>query len=153
MFGLNKAALKTELNKAAKFLFVRADVRYWDDAKVNGVEDSEGKLIPCRVGDTWSPVIRLDDGQVMEWPTGTSADIHYKVCDAGQYLLANENKEEIAIRNGYYVPDDLLSIGSNGYGDYIILNIDADGKIKDWKKIELDPNDWRHPDAPEPEDD
>ena len=37
-----------------KTIEVNAGVRYWEDAIVNGVEDSEGDLIPCREGDLWT---------------------------------------------------------------------------------------------------
>lgn len=70
------------------YIEVSAGVRYWEDASVNGAEDTEGSLIPFRKGDNWEPVIRLADGMVMEWPQGTTADVHFKVCDAGEYWLA-----------------------------------------------------------------
>ena len=66
---------------------ITAEVRYWEDATVNGVEDTDGALIPLRFGDCWMPIIELDTGRVRDWPEGTTADIHYKVCDAGEYEL------------------------------------------------------------------
>lgn len=126
----------------AIYLHVLADVRYWDDATVNGTIDAEGKLIPRRDGDTWRPVIRLADGQIMDWPEGTAADIHYKVCDAGEYFLADENHTRIAKYKDYYVPDDLLCVGDIGYGDYIIFKVGADGKIIFWQQPVLDEEEW-----------
>lgn len=117
---------------SAVYLEVAADVRYWDDATINGVVDEAGTLTPCKNGSSWCPVIRLADGVVMGWPAGTVADIHFKVCDAGQYWLLDADKTRIATWGGYYVPDDFLCPGANGYGDYIILKIDADGAIKNW---------------------
>lgn len=125
----------------AKYLIVNANVRHWVDATVNGVEDVGGKLIPCRSNDLWLPKIRLCDGQIMSWPEGTSADIHYKVCDAGEYFLADFNGKQIAKWNGHYVPDDILA-GGDGYGDYIILKINGDGKIENWKPPVLDESEW-----------
>lgn len=131
----------------ATYLHVEADVRYWEDATVNGADDAEGKLIPRRHGDTWKPVIRLADGQIMDWPEGTTADIHYKVCDAGEYFLADENHTRIAKYKDYYVPDDLLCVGDNGYGDYIIFKVGADGKIIFWQQPAIDADEWDFIDA------
>lgn len=115
------------------YIEVSAGVRYWEDATINGETDDNGTLTPFKSGDLWCPVIRLEDGQVMDWPTGTTADIHFKVCDEGEYWLLDEAKKRIAKWGGYYVPDDFLCPGDNGYGDYIILKIGDDGQIKGWR--------------------
>lgn len=126
----------------AKYLEVEAGVRYWEDARIDGREDSNGELIPCRKGDAWCPVIRLEDGWVLGWPEGKEADIHYKVCDAGLYWLLDVDKNRIAKWSGYYVPDALLCVGDNGYGDYIILKVGGDGKVKNWHAPALDESEW-----------
>lgn len=125
-----------------EFLHVEADVRYWEDATVNGVDDEDGKLIPCRAGHLWAPAIRLDDGLITGWPVGTTADIHYKVCDQGEYWLADQIGERVAKWKGAYVPDDLLCIGDTGYGDYIILKVGADGVIDGWKQPNIESENW-----------
>jgi hypothetical protein len=112
-------------------LKVDADVRYWEDATVNGVEDEDGALIPLRVGDAWCPTINIDEGTIENWPAGTTASIHYKVCDAGVYGLISEDGEMLVSKDGY-VPS-ILSPGGSGYGDYIIMNVDERGKIEGWK--------------------
>lgn len=129
----------------AAFIECEAGVRYWEDAIVNGEEDEDGSRIPCRVGENWCPTIDLRTGKVVGWPEGTTADIHYKVCDAGRYWLLNEAGERIAERDGY-VPGQYLCHGDNGYGDYIIMSINSDGSIVNydpprdgmdgWKAIE-----------------
>lgn len=125
----------------ASFIEVDAGVRYWEDATVNGVEDEAG-AIPLKVGDRWKPVIDLATGAVLNWPPGTTADIHYKVCDDGDYWLLDEAKVRVAKKTGYYVPNDILCVGDNGFGDYIILNIGSDGLIAGWVPPVLDPSDW-----------
>ena len=115
------------------YIEVSAAVRYWDDATVNGVADEGGDLIPHKQGSYWVPVIRLADGVVMGWPAGTTADIHYKVCDAGEYWLLDEDRKRMAQWSGFYVPDDFLCPVGNGYGDYIILKVGADGAIEGWR--------------------
>jgi hypothetical protein len=117
----------------ARYIEVNAGVRYWEDATVNGKEDTNGE-IPFRVGNDWKPVIELATGQIIGWPEGTEADVHYKVCDDGEYWLLDENKKRIAKWASYYVPDRILCIGDRGYGDYIIFKVGSDGKIIDWKQ-------------------
>lgn len=125
----------------AQFVEVSAEVRYWEDADLNGTTDVEGK-IPLRRGDLWEPVIELATGRVLNWPDGTAADIHYKVCDAGEYWLLDESKSRIAKWRGYYVPNDFLCVGDNGYGDYIIFKIGEDGLIAGWRPPYVDEDEW-----------
>lgn len=124
------------------YIEVNADVRYWEDAEVNGKEDADGTLIPCRKGDDWCPVITMSDGKVVGWPSGTLAKVHYKVCDAGEYWLLDADKKRIAKWGDCYVPNDILCIGSNGYGDYIILKINADGFIEGWQQPMINRDEW-----------
>jgi len=124
----------------ATYLEVCAQVRYWEDATVNGAEDTDGTLIPARVNESWRPVIRLADGLVMDWPQGTTADIHYKVCDAGEYWLLDDERKRVAKWAGFYVPGDFLCHGDNGYGDYIIFKVSADGLIEKYRAPEVTMN-------------
>jgi hypothetical protein len=116
-----------------KTLEVKARVRYWEDAYVNGEMDDEGTLIPFREGELWCPVIDIDSGTIIGWPQGTKASIHYKICDAGSYYLKDDQGETVIQINQNYVPS-ILSPKENGYGDYIIMDIDETGKIDNWKK-------------------
>jgi len=119
------------------FIEVSAEVRYWEDAIVNGKNDDNGKLIPLRNGTFWRPIINLSDGKIQDWPKGATANIHYKVSDAGEYWLLNKNKERIAKWGGYYVPNQFLCHGDDGYGDYIILNVNDEGAIENWTIPEI----------------
>ena len=110
-----------------KTLLIDAGVRYWEDATVNGVEDEDGELIPCRFGDRWKPIIDIETGIILNWEIDITAKVHYKVCDDGEYWLMDENDYQITKAKGYYVPDFLGDMG-----DYIILEIDKTGLIKDW---------------------
>lgn len=106
-------------------------VRYWEDGEVNGVQDSDdAPQMPFADGDDWRIDIDLDTGKIAHWPAGTVAKTHYKVCDAGVYTLLTADGEEVAKREGY-VPD-MLCPGDNGYGDYVIMEIGADGQILNW---------------------
>lgn len=131
----------------AKFIEVDAGVRYWEDAILNGEEDEAG-AIPLKKGDRWQPVIELATGRVLDWPPGTVADVHYKVCDDGLYWLLDENRKRIAEWRGHYVPNDFLCVGDNGFGDYIIFTIGADGLIADWSEPVVIEAEWRLAPAP-----
>lgn len=124
------------VSKEVKYLLAECGVRYWEDGVVNGTEDTDGELIPLRVKDAWSPTIDLETGVIQDWPDGTTASLHYKVCDAGIYKLLDAEKNVVREIDGY-VPD-MLSPGGSGYGDYIIMDIGPDGKIENWS-VDLEP--------------
>lgn len=122
-------------------LIVEAAVRYWEDAEINGVQiPEEGEGTPFKVGELWKPRIDLVEGRFLDWPEGTTAHFHYKVCDTGEYWIEQEGKR--LKWNGYYVPDDFLCVGDSGYGDYIILDVAKDGTIPGWKQPEIDEEKW-----------
>lgn len=125
-----KAKIKTKLNVEIKYLDVKAGVRYWEDSTVNGVEDETGELIPCRLEDYWCPSIDIDKGQIVNWSKGTVADIHYKVCDDGEYKIRDYEGNVVLEIDGY-VPNT-MSPKEDGFGDYIIMEVDENGFIKDW---------------------
>jgi len=127
-----KAEISVKKEVEIKTLEVKAGVRYWEDAEVNGVDDDMGDLIPCRDGDLWRPIIDIDTGVISNWVKGTTAEIHYKVCDDGSYYLKDEKGETVLSIENNYVPS-ILSPKEKGYGDYIIMDIDENGKIQDWK--------------------
>ena len=113
-----------------EYLFVEAVVKYWQDGIIDGIQDNDGNM-PCRVGNIWKPLINVNTGKIINWKQGTTASIHYKVCDDGIYKLLDANMELIKkIRD--YVPR-MLSPKEEGWGDYIIMDIDADGQIQHWK--------------------
>ncbi len=114
-----------------KYLQARCGVRYWEDAKVDDVEDTEGTLIPCRDGDDWSPLIELETGRIENWKQGVTADIHYKVCDDGDYMLLDENRQLVKAIYDDYVPS-IMCPKDSGYGDYVIMDVDANGVIQNW---------------------
>ena len=118
------------------YLKASCAVRYWEDGVVNGLVDDIGVLIPCREGDNWEPVIHLGNGRIEDWPPGTNASIHYKVCDAGIYWLLDDAKNPIARVEGYVI--SMMSPKKNGYGDYVIMDIDAAGQIAGWR-VDLEP--------------
>lgn len=118
----------------AKYLSVEAFVRYWEDATINGVDDTEGNLTPCRKGDLWCPNIDIDSGKILNWEVGKEADIHFKVCDRGSYYIKDADGNVLLKREREYVPS-IMYPEENGFGDYIIMKIDKDGQIKNWNPV------------------
>lgn len=110
---------------------VKAGVRYWEDATVDGVEDTEGLLIPCREGSLWCPEIDVDSGTILNWRKGVKAKVHYKVCDSGSYYLRDAEGKDVLWIEEDYVPNGLIP---GKYGDYIEMDIDAEGRILNWPK-------------------
>lgn len=128
-----KVEIKVKKEFYIKLLHIFADVRYWEDSTVNGIEDTDGELIPCRFDDTWMPVIEIETGRITNWDKGTTANIHYKVCDGFSYSIEDDNEEIVIEENDIYVPC-IMYPKSNGCGDYIIMNIDENGFIENWNK-------------------
>jgi len=131
-----KVKVKIEREVEIKTLHVEAGVRYWEDTSVNGIDDEKGSLIPCKDGELWKPIIDIDSGVITNWKQGTKADVHYKVCDAGSYYLEDTEGNTVLSIEGDYVPK-MMCPKESGYGDYIIMDIDENGKIADWDGTNL----------------
>lgn len=136
---------------------VDTKVRYWEDATINGERDidfyeakGEGEpKMPCavKIKETpreniysdhwrWKPTIDVDSGRITNWTIGTEARVHYKVCDEFSCTLLNDGGKEILVYEDY-VPSFMYP-QEDGYGDYIIMDINKDGYIKNWdtKRVE-----------------
>lgn len=116
---------------------VYAHVRYWQDSKINGVyDDPEDPQMPCVAGADddkyWVPKIEADTGLILNWTPGVEASIHYKVCDECE--LTFTKGDAVVSKYDGYVPD-FLCPKEEGYGDYIIMDIDSNGYIKNWDKV------------------
>ena len=126
-----KIELTVKKEFEVEFLQVSAGVRYWDDGTINGECRADGFDTPCKDGDRWKPIIKIETGEIVNWDKGNKAEMHYKVCDDGLYTLIDDKGEMVKAIDGY-VPS-LMCPKENGYGDYIIMDIDEDGMIQDWK--------------------
>ena len=128
-----KAKIQVVKEGDLKLLIVKAGVRYWEDTEVNGESDTEnGDNIPCKEGSLWSPHIDIETGKIINWEKGKRAEVHYKVCDCLGYEIQDEKGEIVLSAKDGYVPSTLCP-KDNGYGDYIIMDIDEDGQIEDWE--------------------
>lgn len=126
-----KYKIKIETEVDIKTLQVKAGVRYWEDATIDGVEDVDGNLTPCRVGDYWCPSIDVETGIILNWEKGKTASTHFKICDDGSYYLVDDKENIVLSIEDDYVPS-ILCPKRSGYGDYIIMDIDENGKINNW---------------------
>jgi hypothetical protein len=111
-------------------LIAKVKPRYWEDTTVNGEDDVLGGQMPCAKDGLWCPEIDIETGVVTNWKQGTVAAVHYKVCDNGEYPLFDKENNLIKTVKGY-VPK-IMCPKESGYGDYIIMDIDENGKINDW---------------------
>ena len=128
-----KVEMKVIKEVDIKTLLVFAGVRYWEDAEINGIEDTEsGNGIPCKSGGMWMPKIDVETGVITNWEDGKSAFIHYKVCDQCSWQLLDEQGFIVVDVENEYVPETLAPEGK-GYGDYIKMRVDENGKIANWK--------------------
>ena len=127
-----KVAIKVEKEVDLKTLDVDVSGHCWEDATVNGKEDTDGTMIPCRDGDSWCPSIDIDTGQIINWTQGVTADIHYKVRDGGLYHIFDKDGDCVLWIEEDYVPK-IMCPGGTGYGDYIIMKVDENGFIQNWK--------------------
>lgn len=125
-----KVTIKVEKEVDIIYCQLKVAPRYWEDATVNQTEDVDGNLVPCREGDLWCPLINIETGQIVNWKEGVTADIHYKVCDEGSYYLQDEEFNTLLSIEDEYVPNSLIP---GEYGDYIIMTVNGDGLIKEWK--------------------
>jgi hypothetical protein len=127
-----KVTIKTE--HEVKYLKAFIGARYWEDTEVDGVFDTEdGDNIPCKSedGEYWCPIIELETGVITNWEKGKTASVHYKSCDDNSFYLVDGNDKTVAMRKGYVI--NMMCTAEDGYGDYVIMDIDADGKIENWK--------------------
>ena len=113
-----------------KYLDVCVRMRYfYEDNSVSGFADYNVDL-PCLIRELWCPLIDIPTGIITNWIIGVKAKIYTKVRDEGVYTILSEDKYKLKELVGY-VPE-IMCPGGQGYGDYIIMNIDENGKIENW---------------------
>lgn len=124
---------------------------WWEDSDVSkdGSEFEEGSLdnMPQSMLLDWTPQIsdyenfkgqkcffmkiNPDTGQIENWEKGYKMNIYWKVVDEGIYEYIDDNENIIKKFDTDYVPR-YLAIEEEGYGDYVIMNVDENGFIQNW---------------------
>lgn len=125
--------VKQEIELSGAECWIHA--RYWEDSEVNGEEDdAEDPKMPHideHLGEkAWHIIINLDTGQICNWPKGTTAHIHYKSCDENYIDILDDRLGVVKEYEGY-VPNFLCPNGE-GYGDYVKMDIDENGFIRNF---------------------
>lgn len=133
-----------------KYFCASVQPRYFEDGEINGEDDipyeeqekGAKPRMPLVVENpnakyadekyNWDIKIDLETGNILNWPQGTKAYVHYKVCDQGIYWLEDAEGNEIH-KIESYVPS-ILDTEGDSYGDYVLLTIDENGHIEDWHK-------------------
>lgn len=80
--------------------------------------------------EVWDATVNIDTGHISGWPIGRTASLNEKICDEGIYILEDFAGNELAVIEGY-VPNELIP---GEHGDYMNLEINADGVITNWPK-------------------
>jgi len=154
-----KISRKKVVEEDVKYLYAHLHDDWWDGAEISrdGAEfeevDEDGSQIsdmlkpfnaPTNIkrfknfvkdDNIFSMKINVDTGEVVGWPKGTIMNIYWKIVDEGLYQYLDENDNIIFEYDGY-VPNE-LAIEEVGYGDYVILNIGADGIIEHWNTAQV----------------
>lgn len=145
-----KIDLETKVTNEIDVKYICCDVgpRYWEDGDVNGEEDisyeeqekgAKPRMPMAYKNDAakyqdeqyrWAVKIDAETGNIVGWPEGVEADIHYKVCDDGTYWLEDTDGNEVH-KIDDYVPT-LWDFYDDSYGDYIIMTVEGDGHVKEW---------------------
>ena len=139
-----KAKVKYKVVVDIITISVDSYVRYWEDACVNGEpDDGDTPKIPCAVKSDngsyyWKPVIDIETGQILNWQQGVTANVHYKVCDEFACKVVGRIAGVTNLIKDYegYVPG-FMCPRMYPDGDYIVMDIDENGYIKDWDSSEV----------------
>lgn len=127
--------MKTELTipqfYEVEYLRAKIGVRYWEDGEIDGEGDEDGSKTPCKEGDYWVPIIHLNTGRITNWEQGKTASIHYKSCDDNVFTLLDLALNEVIEIEGYVI--NMMCPAEHGFGDYVIMDIDADGYIQNFQ--------------------
>lgn len=94
-------------------------------------EDDMPNDFPFRKNDMWDVTVDIESGKILEWPEGVELDLYMKVTDTGSYYLLDSQSHVIGASEHDYVPHSVIP---GDYGDYIDLEIQADGVIANWRK-------------------
>ena len=79
----------------------------------------------------WWVDIDIETGVIKNWPQGRTGSLFTKIADQGSYYLLDDNNNLVAFIKRGYVPNELIP-PKDGWGKYIRLNINENGKITNW---------------------
>lgn len=88
-------------------------------------------------GKTWQPIIDVKDLKILNWPKDIEAFVHYKVCNECEITCCDKDGFPLCNYEGY-VPELLQYADEFKDGDYIVMEIDKEGKLKNFPKEKID---------------
>lgn len=124
-----KAIIKVQKEVDITTLVAVFPLEDFGDAEFGGEFNGE---IPCKEGSTVKFIISFDTGVILNWTKGVTSKFHQKVVDCGSYYLLDSDYNTVIEREESYVPKCLCP-ARNGFGDYVIMNVDANGQIENYK--------------------
>lgn len=158
-----KANIQTTKEVELIKIIVKAGVRYWNDCSysidngktwIKAEEDTEEESdkfknaipfvkkedIGYHESDYWNIIIDINTGIVENWPKDFCISTWFKICDDGLYQILDTEDNVVwdSIKTKYYYVPPFLDFGDKGYGDYINIDIDGTGKIKNWESEGID---------------
>ena len=115
--------------------------------KDNNIENDEP--IPCKYDNVIVLNINIENGQILNWTIGVSANVLLNAENKGTYYLENSKGDIVAILQNEYVPS-ILRINDPTNINYVNIDVDENGFIenyqKDFSDFEneeiLDHNEW-----------
>ena len=115
-----------------KFMFISEEVFYIKlSLPIRSREDVPATLMLDR-GDYLEMIIDIKTGQILDFPKVLPAfDLFLKVVDGGFYKLLDSARQVLSEIDQDYVPHGVVP---GEYGDYVDLQINADGIITNWPK-------------------
>lgn len=102
---------------------------------IDEIEEHEPPVPPnllanFKAGEVWRIQVNIDTGQILGWPDGVPAfRLYAKPRDGGSYRLLGADGAVLAAIEQNYVPNGVVP---GDYGDYVDLNIAANGVITNW---------------------
>lgn len=113
-------------------LHFRVPVRYWENAQFYCPNDKTANCgIPGRDGQYWDCTIDIDSGKILNWIWDVVGSVYFKVYDEFSCEFIDDKGRYIYTIKNDYVPD-FMCPKEQGFGEYIIMDIDEAGTIEKW---------------------
>ena len=116
-----KLTVLREVDIEVDAILIVIPLRYTDE------EDSIAEDFPGRVGTTLTLTLDLASRSVRDWPVGRVESLHEKVVDEGCYYLISKGEVVESLEQ-----EPVPACVPGDYGDYVVMEIDGEGKVKGW---------------------
>lgn len=141
---ITNTKLNSKLEQAARFLHISIpydkDDKYglisFDDGLMTELECEKDFVPPMLNIETQRLEVTVDlfERKVIDWDYNDYLRMWAKVCDSGTYTLLDADMKPLWQINGY-VPNAMIPLYEDGFGDYLELAIEHDGSLPHWQSI------------------